>query len=106
MYFSELCAEKFNITTNDAIFNGWDADIILNDFKVAVLWNGPWHRKKITKKHSVAQVQNRDRIKVNEIVKKGYIPYIIEDDGKYKKKFVDAMFDLFMDFMTVSLNYK
>ena len=56
------------------MFNGWDADIVIEDIKTAVLWNGIWHYKKITKKHSVAQVQNRDKIKIDEIKKGDIIP--------------------------------
>ena len=64
--FYELCLELYkNVTSNEVIFNGWDADVILKNEKIAVLWNGIWHYKKITKKHSVEQVKNRDRIKIN-----------------------------------------
>jgi hypothetical protein len=99
IYFAELCNKKYNILTNIKMFNGWDADVILIDLKIAILWNGVWHRKKITKKHSVEQVKNRDKIKINEIVKHGFIPYIIEDDGKFKKSFVENMFILLNDFI-------
>lgn len=68
--FCNLCKNKFkNVVSNEPFFNGWDADIIIHDLKIAVLWNGPWHYKKLTKKHSVEQVQNRDKIKINEILK-------------------------------------
>lgn len=50
------------------MFNGWDADIIIPNIKVAVLWNGKWHYEQIKKGHSVKQVQNRDKIKLKEIV--------------------------------------
>ena len=66
--FYELCVKEFSdVLSNENIFNGWDADIILTKEKVAVLWNGIWHYKKITKKHSLIQVQNRDIIKLKEI---------------------------------------
>lgn len=99
IYFSELCQSKHEILTNIQMFNGWDADVILPNLKIAVLWNGNWHLKKITIKHSVKQVQNRDRIKIKNIVECGYIPYIIEDEGKYKPIFVENMFELFSDFV-------
>lgn len=50
IYFADLCSKKFKILTNEPMFNGWDADIILPELKIAVLWNGPWHRKKINQK--------------------------------------------------------
>ena len=50
IYFYELCNEKFsNVIHNEQIFNGWDADVILQDLKIAILWNGKWHYEKITK---------------------------------------------------------
>jgi hypothetical protein len=94
IYLGELCEKYFNnIKFNENIFNGWDADIILPDYKLAILWNGNWHYKKITKSHSLLQVQNRDRIKEKEIIKYGFIPYIIKDNGKFNKKFVEFKFE-------------
>lgn len=103
IYFCELCENKFQkVTHNDPIFNGWDADVIIHDLKIAVLWNGVWHRKKITRNHSVKQVQNRDMIKIREIEKYGYKPYIIEDNGCYDKEFVEKEFQKFINFTTQS----
>ena len=100
IYFFELCKNHFNnISHNERIFNGWDADVIIEDYKIAVLWNGPWHYKQICKNHSVKQVQNRDKIKLNEIKKMGYIPYIIKDDGSENKKFVEEQFNIFLNFI-------
>jgi len=97
IYFAELCCSHFEkVLTNEPIFNGWDADVILPNQKIAILWNGKWHYEKITKKHSVLQVQNRDRIKLNEIEKFGYTPYIIQDLGKYNKGFVENEFQKFI----------
>lgn len=95
--FAELCQNHFNfVTTNDAIFNGWDADVIIHDHKIAVMWNGNWHYKKLTTKHSVEQVQNRDNIKIKEIIKAGYIPYIVKDEGKHNPTFVNEQFKMFI----------
>lgn len=97
IYFCELCEKYFkDVKHNLAMFNGWDADVIIEDIKYAILWNGPWHYKKITKKHSLKQVQNRDNIKLKEIEKCGYIPYVIKDMGRYNKKFVEEQFNIFI----------
>lgn len=97
--FADKCKEKFqNVLTNIPMFNGWDADVILPDIKVAILWNGPWHYKKITKRHSVAQVQNRDQYKIRMIKESGYYPYVIKDMGKKNKKFVTKQFNQFLEF--------
>lgn len=98
IYFCELCEKYFkNVKHNEPIFNGWDADIIIEDIKYAILWNGPWHYKKITASHCLRQVQNRDAIKLIEIEKSGYVSYIIKDDGKYNPKFVEEQFNIFIN---------
>ena len=99
-YFYELCLKYFtNVSHNETIFNGWDADIIIHDIKFAVLWNGPWHYKKIKSNSSLSQIQNRDMIKVKEIEHFGYIPYIIKDTGKYNPKFVEEEFEKFKKYI-------
>lgn len=100
IYFSELCSKYFkNVLTNESMFNGWDADVIVEDFKVAVLWNGRWHYEKITEQHSVKQVQNRDKIKIKEIKNSGYTPYVIKDMGKKNFDFVEKEFKKFVDYL-------
>jgi len=97
IHFANLCLQYFkNVKTNEAIFNGWDADVVIEDLKVAVLWNGIWHYKKITKKHSLKQTKNRDKIKKIEVEKLGYTPYIIKDLGKYDVIFVEEEFKKFL----------
>jgi hypothetical protein len=95
VYFSELCAKEFDITTNEPYFDGWDADIIIHSEKVAILWNGQWHYNQISKTQSLKQVQSRDKIKLSVIEKFGYTPYIIKDMGKYNTKFVEQEFEIF-----------
>lgn len=98
--FCKLCEEYFdNVKHNKSIFNGWDADIIIEDIKFAVLWNGPWHYKQITKSHSVKQTQNRDKIKIKEIKESGWTPYIIKDMGKANKDFVKEKFNEFLKYL-------
>ena len=100
IYFCELCENEFkNVTHNENIFNKWDADVLIYDYKVAVLWNGNWHYKPIKKGTSLSQIQNRDKIKVEEIINYGWIPYIIEDKGKYNKQFVEDKFKEFIEFI-------
>lgn len=100
IYFATLCKERFEkILMNEPIFNGWDADVIVEDFKIAVLWNGKWHYEKITKKHSVEQIQNRDKIKLKEITNYGYKPYVIKDMGKEDSEFVKKEFEKFLKYI-------
>lgn len=97
-YFCELCEKKFkNVKHNERLFNGWDADVIIEDIKYAIMWNGIWHYKKITKTHSLEETENRDKIKIEEIKKMGYSPYIIKDMGRYNPKFVEKEFEKFIN---------
>jgi len=96
IYFAELCQEYFTITTNEPYFDGWDADVIIHEQKIAVLWNGAWHYKQISKTQQLTQVQARDRVKTAIINKYGYTPYVIKDMGKYDKRFVEEQFAIFM----------
>lgn len=100
-YFAELCKLHlpYDILENERMFNGWDADVIIPELRIAILWNGNWHRQKITKKHSPLQVQNRDRIKIKEILLKNYKPYVIEDYGKHNPPFVKKEFEKFMEYI-------
>jgi len=92
--FGDMCFSFFkNVRFNEPIFNGWDADVIIDDYKLAILWNGNWHYKQIGIKHSLLQVQNRDKIKIKEIIRFGYKPYIIKDLGKYNPEFVESEFE-------------
>ena len=100
IYFANLCKNKYNnVLTNERIFNGWDADIILPDFKIAVLYNGKWHYEEISKKVSLAQIQNRDKIKIKEIENCNYVPYIIKDLNKFNKEFVEEQFKIFSNYI-------
>jgi hypothetical protein len=96
IYFAELCTEYFTITTNEQFFDGWDADVIIHSDKIAILWNGAWHYKQISKTQSLKQVQARDIVKTAIIKKKEYAPYVIIDMGKYDKPFVEQEFAVFL----------
>lgn len=77
----ELCSKHYvNVSHNEIILNGWDADIIINDFKLAILWNGPWHYKQLNlNNHSLKQVQTRDWIKINLFKQNGWNVEVFED---------------------------
>lgn len=100
--FAEKCIKYFgseNVLCNEPIFNGWDADIILLNYKIAILWNGIWHYKQISKQQSLIQVQSRDRLKLKEIESMGYIPFVIKDTGKYNLRKVDDEFNNLIKFI-------
>ena len=95
-----MCKKEFgNVLSNIPMFNGWDADVILPDYKIAVLWNGKWHYEKIMEETSLLQIQNRDKIKIKEIKRKNYLPYVIKDMGKHNPQFVQEQFNIFLDYL-------
>lgn len=66
---------------NTPIVDGWDADISIPDLKIAILWDGPWHRKEMGfKNHSLKQVKNRDRIKRLALLTQGWTIYTFQDN--------------------------
>jgi len=80
----DLCNNYFNeeVTHNEEVIENkhWDADIIIRDLKIAILWNGPWHYREMNfGTHSLKQVQNRDRIKIKLFKENGWTVYIFED---------------------------
>lgn len=97
--FSEIMKTKYNIICNEPMFNGWDADVILPEYKIAILWNGNWHYKNIC--NQLHMVENRDRIKYNEIIKCGYMPYIIVDLGKKSLLKCEKEFKKFNNFLNI-----
>jgi hypothetical protein len=96
MLFASLCEQNgFNITTNQNIFGRWDSDVQLLDYKIAVHWNGVWHYKPCGGRHSLKQVQNRDKFKYDAVIKCGWENYIIRDDGSFDETFVKSEFAKF-----------
>ncbi len=55
--------------------------------------------EKITKAHSLKQVENRDNIKIKEIIKFGYTPYIIKDMGRFSIEKVNDEFNIFLNYI-------
>ena len=102
VYFAQLCQEYFHITTNETFFDGWDADVIIHKDKIALLWNGIWHYKQISKTQSLVQVQARDKVKTAIIEKYEYAPFVIKDMGKHDKGFVEQEFAVFLLFRMAS----
>lgn len=98
--FADLCNRHFSdVETNKQMFNGWDADVILHKQRVAIMWNGAWHYKKLNKNHNLQQVETRDKIKLQSIIEAGYTPYVIKDLGKADAKFVTDKFNEFLNWL-------
>lgn len=100
IYFAQLIQEKFNnVLTNKRMFDGWDADVILLDLKIAIHWNGPCHYLPLFGDDYLQVVQNKDRERYAAIEKCGYTNYIIDDrdnQGLTKSK-VRKEFNIFKE---------
>lgn len=70
----ELCKHVFNdALSNSIVADGWDADIVIGSYKLAILWHGPWHYRDMKmNNHSLKQVQLRDSIKRNLFTSLGW----------------------------------
>lgn len=100
MEFCTICENYFtNVEHNKPIFNGWDADVIIHDIKYAILWNGKCHYEPIFGNKNFNKVQNRDKIKLDEIKKFGYNVYIIKDLGAENTLFVQQEFKKFLEYI-------
>lgn len=97
--FADMCIDYFgndNVSTNKSMFEGFDADVIIEKYKIAIEWNGVWHYKQVKKGHNLKQVQARDVVKKSVITKKyGYELYVVKDMGGYSKNFVESEFSTF-----------
>lgn len=97
----KLCSSYFvNVDFNKQTFGVWDADILLYDYKLAIHWNGVWHYKELgIEKVSLAQIQNRDKLKYQAIISNGWTNYIIKDLGKANPTKVQQEFSQLLAFL-------
>lgn len=78
--FNLISEEFMNVEPNYNVIDGWDCDIALLDYKIAILWNGPWHYREMEfGNHSLVQVQNRDKIKTKLFSEMGWMVITYED---------------------------
>jgi hypothetical protein len=96
--FFEKCVEYFgeeNVISNERIFDGDDADIIIHSIKYAIEWNGEWHYNKDLNRHAGSKLE-KDCAKVANFAKCGYTPYVIKDRSCASKNRVDFEFKKFI----------
>jgi hypothetical protein len=102
--FGKLCSERWECNFNRPMFGEtkWDADIIIPELKIAILWNGIWHYKDLgfcIKNTSLSQTQNRDRLKIKAIIEAGWTPYLIQDLGRFNQEKVNYEFGAFLSYL-------
>ena len=102
--FYELCCEYFidtHVLANPQMFidkhgYGWDMDIVIPKYRMAVAYSGKWHFEQIGTSHSLTQVQTRDKIKKKLVEEHGYVHYVVKDMGGFKPDFVYKEFHKFI----------
>lgn len=98
-YFADLIHQRFPQTiTNKRIFDGYDADIIIQDLKIAIHWNGPFHYRIIFTAEHFSKIVSRDILRYEAIQNAGFINYIIDDrhNQGFDKQKVQDEFDSFI----------
>lgn len=84
---SKLKENNVKVLTNKRMFDGFDADIILPDYKMAIHWNGAWHWKPIAGINLLNKIKARDRLRYEAVERCGYVNYIIIDHKLGKPEF-------------------
>lgn len=79
LFAEKLTQVGINVITNKKMFEGFDADVILPDYKLAIHWNGAWHWKPIVGESLLNKIKSRDSKRYQMIEQYGYINYIIID---------------------------
>ena len=64
---------------NKRMFGEFDADIIIEELKVAIHWNGPLHYKALFGEALLVNIQKRDLLRYEAIEQAGYTNWIIDD---------------------------
>lgn len=92
----ELCSNTFNnVSSNTPVAKKWDSDIVLNDHKICIFWNGPWHYREMNCfKHSLKQVKSRDNIKIKLFTSLGWDVLVFEDRTYTPKEAFDIIKNL------------
>jgi hypothetical protein len=102
----DLCKNYFDKVENNLnYFNDWDADILIFDYKIAIHWNGIWHYKECNGWTSLETRKIRDKIRYNEVMRAGWINYIIEDLKSYNLNKVNMEFEKLKEYCEYLKNY-
>lgn len=86
---------------NRRMFGEYDADIILEEFKIAIHWNGPLHYRSIFGDDLLHNIQQRDILRYKAIESCGYENYIIDDSNNrgFSAQKVDLEVKLLLEFL-------
>lgn len=98
-FLEKLKLHFTDILTNKRMFDGWDADIIIPELKLAIHWNGIFHYKPVFGQELFDNVVKKDSLRYAAIEKEGYSNYIIEDLGSQDSRKVEEEYCKFLGFL-------
>lgn len=68
----------------------FEIDITIPELKIAVSWDGPFHRRAVFGEKRLQNTINRDKRKRSGLLKKGWSVIIVEDDNAFNEEFVKS----------------
>jgi hypothetical protein len=103
---SRLCIKHFGESetlTNYKIFSGFDADVILENFKLAIEWNGVWHYKYIRRDQKLKKILHNDKLKAGIIRSHNYNLIVVKDMGSHNIKLVRKTFNVILNLLNTNM---
>jgi hypothetical protein len=98
LFYNKLKEFYPSAIANVAI-EGREADVLLEDLKIAVHWNGAWHYRPLRGKKILNDIQRRDHERYRIFEAAGFSNYIIKDDNSHDPSKVQAELDRFLAFV-------
>jgi hypothetical protein len=89
----EKLKEIFPTAKSNFRLKTYEADIVINDFKFAIHWNGIHHYKPIYGIEYLQRIQERDKKRYLAYQEAGFQNYIIKDLGPHSPKKVQSEFN-------------
>jgi len=85
----KLLKQSFNVKHHDLdICEPYEIDITIPSKKIAIFWDGPFHRKSIFGENKLKRVKERDNDKIERLCKIGWKVIIIDDDCSKVDKYI------------------
>jgi predicted nucleic acid-binding Zn ribbon protein len=79
MFFSKVREVFPGAIANPRMFDGYDADIVIPELRLAIHWNGPLHYRPLFAMNHFKEIQRKDKQRYEAVETAGYTNYIIDD---------------------------
>lgn len=97
--FFEKLKEHFPNAKANARLVRREGDILLEDLKIAIHWDGGWHHIPMRGQKILERIQLRDKERNTLFVSLGYTNYIINDLGGYNPRKVNDELQRFLSYI-------